>query len=56
MMCNNPDLSEIERKVTRFQELLGNSQLRSLDFDNREHLHIIQLCLDLAIAHLEQLK
>ncbi len=28
----------------------------SLDFDNREHLHIIQLCLDLAIDHWKSLK
>lgn len=55
-MCNNPDLSEIELKVKRLQELLGNSQFMSLDFDNREHLHIIQLCLDMAIAHVEKLK
>ncbi len=54
--CNNPDLSEIEHKVKRLQELLSNSRRTSLDFDKREHLHIIQLCLDMAIAHMEKLK
>ena len=37
MMCNNPDLSEIERQVKLLQEMLGNARITSLDFDNREH-------------------
>jgi hypothetical protein len=55
-MCNNPDLSEIECRIKRLHELLDNAPLMSLDFDSREHLHVIQLCLDTAIWHMEKLK
>jgi hypothetical protein len=55
-MCNNPDLSEIALQAKRLQELLASARLSDLDFDNREHLHIVQLCLDLAIDHTEKLK
>ncbi len=44
--------SEIDRQVKCLQELLDKARLTSLDHDNREHLHIIQLCLDMAIDRL----
>jgi hypothetical protein len=55
-MCNNPDLSDIDHRVRRLEELLGDVKLTSLDFDNREHLHVIQLCLDMAIDRLKKIK
>jgi hypothetical protein len=55
-MSNIPDLSEIELRAQRLLELLDNVSLSGLDFDNREHLHIIELCLDTAIVHVEKIK
>ena len=56
MMCNNPDLSEINYRVRLMQEMLSEARLTSLDFDNREHLQVIQLCLDMAIDRLKKIK
>jgi hypothetical protein len=55
-MSNIPDLSEIERRAHRLLELLNKARLTSLDFDNREHLQVIELCLDTAIVHIEKIK
>ncbi|MGA9139761.1 MAG: hypothetical protein WBZ29_06030 [Methanocella sp.] len=55
-MSNTSDLSEIEQRAQRLLELLDKARLSSLDFDNREHLHIIELCLDTAIVHIEKIK
>ncbi len=55
-MCNNPDLSAIECRINLLQELLDGARLTGLDFENREHLHIVQLCLDLAIEHMKKIK
>lgn len=55
-MSNVPDLSEIELRAKRLLELLDNVRLAGLDFDNREQLHIIGLCLDTAILHVEKIK
>jgi hypothetical protein len=55
-MCNNPDLSAIEGQVKLLQEMLGSARITCLDFDNRENIHIIRICLDLAIDRMEKLK
>ena len=55
-MSNIPDLSEIELQAKLLHELLDHVQLSGLDFDNREHLHVIGLCLDMAIDRLEKIK
>ncbi len=54
-MNNIPDLSGIECRARRLLELLEKVHLTSLDFDNREHLHVICLCLDTAIEHVEKM-
>jgi hypothetical protein len=54
-MSDIPDLSVIERQAKRLLELLEKARLTSLDFDNREHLHVICLCLDTAIDHMEKI-
>jgi hypothetical protein len=54
-MCNNPDLSGVGQRVVRLHELLDHARLTGLDFDDREHLHVVLLCLDMAIDHMEKL-
>lgn len=56
MMREHPDLAAIDCKVKHLQQLLGNARLTSIDFDNREHLHAIQLCLDIAIDRIKKIK
>ncbi|OPY28863.1 MAG: hypothetical protein A4E28_01250 [Methanocella sp. PtaU1.Bin125] len=55
-MSNIPALAEIEYRAQRLLELLDNIRLSGLDFDSREHLHVIGLCLDTALAHVEKIQ
>ncbi len=55
-MGNVYELSEIRDRAKHLLELLDNAQLSSLDFDNREHLQVIELCLDLAIDRAKKIK
>ena len=54
-MSNVPELSEIEHRARRLLELLDYANLSCLDFDNKEHLQVIVLCLDMAIDHVEKI-
>jgi hypothetical protein len=53
-MSDTPDLSAIEQRARRMLELLDEVRPTSLDFDNREHLQVIGLCLDMAIDRVEK--
>ena len=55
-MSKVPDLLAIEHRAQRLLEMLKQARVTSLDFDNREHLHVIGMCLDLAISHVEMIK
>lgn len=55
-MSEIPELTAIEQRTRRLLELLNDVRPTSLDFDNREHLHIIQLCLDTAIDHVKKIR
>jgi hypothetical protein len=55
-MSNVPELSEMEHRAKRLLELLDNANLSCLDFDNRENLQVIGLCLDMAIDRMEKIK
>ncbi len=48
--------SEIGQRTRRLLELLDGMYLSNLDFDNREHLQVIELCVDLAIEHAERMR
>jgi hypothetical protein len=55
-MSNVAELSEIGRQAKRLLELLDNARITRLDFDSREHLQVIELCLDMAIDRAEKMK
>ena len=55
-MNDIPDLAAIEQRARCLLELLDEVRPTRLDFDNREHLHIIRLCLDTAIDHVEKIR
>ena len=55
-MSEVSELSEIGHRAHQLLDLLDDVHLSPLDFDNREHLQVIELCLDMAIEHVEKLK
>ena len=54
-MSNVSELSEIGSRAKRLLEMLESVRLSAPDFDNRQHLQIIQLCLDMAIDRAEKI-
>jgi hypothetical protein len=55
-MSNVSELVEIGHRAKRLIELLESARLSALDFDNRQHLQVIQLCLDMAIDRAEKIR
>jgi len=55
-MNTTVDLSVIESQARRLLEMIEKARFTSLDFDNREQLHVISLCLDTAIERVKKLK
>jgi hypothetical protein len=55
-MSNVSELSEMGHRAKRLLELLDSAHLSCLDFDSREHLQVIELCLDMAIDRAEKIK
>lgn len=54
-MSNVAELSKMDDQAKRLLELLDNVCIARLDFDSREHLQVIGLCLDMAIDRAEKL-
>jgi hypothetical protein len=50
------ELSEIGHRVKQLLELLDGVHLSDLDFDNRENLQVIEMCLDMAIDRVEKIR
>jgi len=55
-MSNVSELSEIGHRAKRLIDLLDSARLSCLDFDNRENLQVIELCIDMAIDRVEKMK
>jgi hypothetical protein len=55
-MSNVSELSEIGHRAKRLLELLDSARVSSLDFNNREDLQVIELCIDMAIDRAEKMK
>ena len=55
-MSDLPGRSEVGQRTRRLLELLDGMYLSNLDFDNREHLQVIELCVDMAIEHAEKMR
>jgi hypothetical protein len=55
-MNTTVDLSAIEGRARRLLEIIEKASLTGLDFETREHLHVISLCMDTAIEHAKKLK
>jgi hypothetical protein len=54
-MDETTDLADIRQQTRHLLELLDRLPLAMLDFNNREHLQVIELCIATAISHLEKL-